>query len=76
MFEGSREGLFGGGDDRRGVSPVIGTVLMVALVVLLAAGIAVTVFALGNGKVGMVDRVVARIEGFWNAAVLLPVTPL
>lgn len=44
-------------DDDRGVSSVIGTVLMVGLVVVLAASIALVVIGIVTGRVG-------DIEGF------------
>ena len=40
-------GLFGGGEDR-GVSPVIGVILLVAITVILAAVIGAFVLGLGN----------------------------
>jgi flagellin-like protein len=51
-----------GGDDR-GVSSVIGTVLMVGLAVVLVASIGLFVFGLAGGKIDMIDRVLDTIPG-------------
>jgi flagellin-like protein len=40
--------------DTRGVSPVIGVVMMVAVAVLLAGVVAAYVFGIGNGELEMI----------------------
>ncbi len=50
-------------DDDRAVSSVIGTILMVALVVVVTAGVALTVFGIVGEELDMVTRVIERVPG-------------
>nr|WP_240452047.1 type IV pilin N-terminal domain-containing protein [Halostella salina] len=50
-------------DDERGVSPVIGVILMVAITVILAAVIGAFVLDLGQGQEGNVNAAVSNDDG-------------